>query len=61
MEEQDKKDSKIPRIFDNACSTRSASELVCILRRIYCTFSNHRLGGLHGQKKCLLAVCVLPG
>lgn len=28
MEDQDKKDSEIPKIFDNACSTRSASELV---------------------------------
>jgi hypothetical protein len=60
MKDQDKRIQRYPKIFDNAYSTRPASELVCILRRIYYTFSKHRLGEFTGRK-CSLGACVLSG
>lgn len=60
MEDKDKRIQRYPKICDSACSTRPASELVCISHRIYCTFSEHRLGGFPGGK-CWHGACVLLG
>lgn len=60
MEDKDKRIQRYPKIFDDACSMRPASELVCISHRIYCTFSEHRLGGFTGRK-FLLEACLLLG
>lgn len=60
MEDKDKRIQRYPKIFDSACSTRPASELVCILHRIYCTFSEHRLGGFTGSR-CWHGARVLLG
>lgn len=60
MMEQGETNSKIPRIFDSACSTRLASELVCISGRIYCTFQSIDWEDLR-ERNILLAAWILPG